>query len=395
MEEINPKNQPDREQVREFLHPSGTPTLVTEFSDSHSTTTLRGWINDTQLSLFILVSLTAGALYLTYLIFKPFLAALFVALIMSIAFFPLHRWVRRRVSNSYLAALVTTLAALLFILAPLLLVTARVTVEITTVGRSFIQESGVMETWPRHLNSLIDQVAEETGIPPEQLKAAVAAKSRELGRSLIGFASSIAQRFLRQMLTLLLGSVFLFSILRHSDELRIGALSLLPLSQQRARELATAVNEGVIANVYGMFAVGIAEGILIALGFWAVGLPSPLLWGVVATVLSYLPVVGVSLVWMPGCIVLAIRGNWTYAVLLFFWGLLVVSTSDGILRCHVVSERVKINSLLITLSLMGGVAVFGAIGFFVGPVVVVLLGSLIRILREEHASVREPKSRAA
>ena len=395
MKEINSNIQSDQEQAKQFPHSSETPSIVTEISDPAAMPTLGAWINDRQLSVFVLVSLTAGALYLTYLIFRPFLAALFVALIMSITFFPLHRWVRRRISNSYLAALITTLAAILFILVPVALVTARVAVEITTFAGSFIQESGVRDSWPHRMDSLVERVSEEMGVPAEQVKSGISNKSRELGRGLIALASSIAQRFFRQMMTVLLGSVFLFSILRHSDELRIGALSLLPLSPQRARELATAVNEGVIANVYGMFAVGIGEGILIALGFWLTGLPSPLLWGVVATVLSCLPVVGVSLVWVPGCIVLALRGNWTYAILLFFWGLVVVSTSDGILRCHVVSGRVKVNSLLITLSLMGGLAVFGAIGFFVGPVVVVLLGSLIRILREEHASVHESKIRAA
>jgi predicted PurR-regulated permease PerM len=89
------------------------------------------------------------------------------------------------------------------------------------------------------------------------------------------------------------------------------------------------------------------------------------------------------------------RGNWTFAILLFVWGVLVVATADGILRCRVVSGRVKVNPLLITLALMGGVSVFGPIGFFAGPVVVVLLVSLIRILREEHASVYESRQRVA
>lgn len=353
------------------------------------------WIDDRQLSLFVLMSLTAGTVYLTYIIFRPFLTALFVALIMAVAFSPLHKSVARRIHSNDVAALITTVLSMLLVLVPFILVSVRLGIEVTNFVKGVLQQLGNPNTWPDQLNSLIQQAAEETGMPAAQLKADISVRGREVGVWVLGFATSLAQRFFRQMMTVLLGSVFLFSLLRHSDELRQGALSLLPLSPHRARELAVAVNQGIIANIYGMFTVGIFEGILIAIGFWMAGLRSPLLWGTLATVLSCLPVVGVSLVWMPACIILALRGNWTSAVLLCIWGVVVVSAADGIVRSRVVSGRVKVNPLLITLSLMGGLSVFGAIGFFVGPVVVVVLASLVRILREEHASVQEARERAA
>ena len=134
---------------------------------------------------------------------------------------------------------------------------------------------------------------------------------------------------------------------------------------------------------------------MIAIGFWVTGVRSALVWGAIATLLSVLPYVGVTLVWMPACVLLALRGHWVNAIILAIWALIVVSTADGIIRGTVISGRVKTNSLLITLSLMGGLAVFGPIGFFVGPVVLVVFASLIRILREEHASVRAARNQAA
>lgn len=381
-ERLSPAEQ--KMQRSEELDPVAAPT-------AHHT----AWIDDKQLSMFVLLSFTAGAIYLTYIIFRPFLTALFVALVMAIAFFPLHKRVARRVHNSDAAALITTVLAMLFVLVPFTLVSARLAIEVTSTIRSVLQQVGDARTWPDQLNSLIEQTAQRTGVPAAQLKTDISVRGRELGVFALGFAAALAQRFAQQLMTVLLASCFLFSLLRSGDELRSGALSILPLSPNRARELAVAVNQGIVANIYGMFTVGVTEGILIAIGFWLAGLRSPLLWGTIATVLSCLPVVGVSLVWIPGCIVLAVRGNWTSAVLLFIWGLIVVSTADGIVRPRVVSGRVKINSLLITLSLMGGLSVFGAIGFFVGPVVVVLLASLLRILREEHASVQESRNRAA
>jgi predicted PurR-regulated permease PerM len=353
------------------------------------------WTDDKQLSLFVLLGLTAIAGYLTYIIFRPFLTALVVAIVMAIAFSPPHRWISRKVRNRYIAALLTTVLAMLLVLVPFLLVSVKLAIDINSNYRSFLNEFGNTANWPAQLDPVIEQVAEKTGMPAGQLRAKINRRARELGTRLVGIAGTIAQRFAQQMMTLLLGSVFLFSLLRSSDELRAGALSVLPLSTNRARELATTVNQGVIANIYGMVAVGIAEGILIAIGFWVTGLRSPLVWGAIATIFSVLPYVGVSLVFMPACVLLALRGHWANAIILAIWALIVVSTADGIIRCSVISGRVKANSLLITLSLMGGLAVFGPIGFFVGPVVVVVFASLIRMLREEHGSVRAARNQAA
>src|SRR5262249_20954724 len=243
------------------------------------------------------------------------------------------------------------------------------------------------------LDPLIQEAAQQTGVPATQLKAEITNRVRESGNWLLGFATSLARHFSQQLATAALVSAFLFSFFQSGDELRYGALSMLPLSPQRARELGTTVNQSIIANIYGMLAVAVAEGSLIALGFWLTGLRSPLIWGAIATVLSFLLFVGVSLVWVPVCIIRALRGERTNAVLLLVWCLVVVSTAEGIIRSHVVSGRVKMNSLLITLSLVGGLAVFGWIGFFLGAVVLTLVGALLRILREEHGSMRESRDR--
>lgn len=357
--------------------------------------TSSSWTDDKQLSLFVLLGLTAITGYLTYIIFRPFLTALVVAIVMAIAFSPPHRWISRRVRNKYVAALLTTAIAMLLVLVPLLVVSARLAIEANSNYRSFLNQYGNTANWPAQLDPVIEQIADKTGMPAGQLRAEINRRAREFGTRLVGIAGTLAQRFAQQMMTLLLGSVFLFSLLRGSDELRVGALSILPLSPNRARELAATVNQGVVANIYGMLAVGVAEGILISVGFWVTGLRSPLVWGAIATILSVVPYVGVSLVWMPACIVLVLRGNWVSAIILGTWALIVVSTADGIIRGSVISGRVKTNSLLITLSLMGGLAVFGPIGFFVGPVVIVVFASLIRMLREEHATARAMRNQAA
>jgi predicted PurR-regulated permease PerM len=347
------------------------------------------WAEDKKLSLIVLLTLTLVAAYLTYIVFRPFLTALFVALVMAIGFAPPHKWISQRVGNRSIAALITTALAIFLVLVPLTLVSARLAVEATTNYQTIMDK---VTNAGNRLDPVIHLAAEQTGIPASQLKADVNRRVREMGVRLVGIAGTLAQHFAQQMTTLLLGSLFLFPLLRSSDQFRYGALSVLPLSADRARELAIAVNQGIIANIYGMLAVAVAEGVLIAIGFWFSGLRSPVLWGGVATVLALLPYVGVSLVWIPACILLIMREHVLSGVLLCVWCLAVVSTADGVIRAAIISGHLKINSFLVTLSIMGGLAVFGPMGFFVGPVILVVFDSLLRILQEEHATMRAARN---
>ena len=353
------------------------------------------WTSDKQLSFLVLIGLTLAAAYFAYIIFQPFLTALFIAIIMAITSDPLHKWVSRRIRRRALAALATTGLVIFAVLIPITVVGAKVTIEALGNYRNMLSQMSNASTWPARLDPIIEEAAEQTGMSPVQLKAEITRRSRDLRAHLIAVAGTVAERFAQQMLMLALGAIFLYPLIRSGPELRAGALSLLPLPPERTRELAVAVNQGVIANIYGMLFVGVSEGVLIAIGFRIARLSSSLIWGAVATVLSILPVVGVSLVWISGCIYLLLQDQWVRAAFLGLWGLIIVSAADGVVRGRVVSDRTKTNPLLVTLSLMGGLAVFGPIGFFVGPVSVVVLGALMRILREEHSTVRDARTPAA
>jgi predicted PurR-regulated permease PerM len=353
------------------------------------------WMEDRTLSLYVLMVITTGAVYVIYLIFRPFLTSLFLALILAVTFFPVHKWFARWFRNTYFAALCTTGLALLIILVPFIFVGARLAAQATYIYSSVLQALRNPTLWPQALNPLLEKADDITGIPAAKLKADLNVYARQFASWLLRFGATFGRRLGQQIWAIALAFIFLVPLLRHGDEFRVGALSLLPLSRQRARELSLAIYEGIIADVYGVVAVGVAEGMLIAFGFWIVRLPSPLFWGTVAILLSCLPFFGVSMVWLPACVILAVQGQWNNALLLFVWCAIVVSTAEGMIRSRVVSGRARVNSMLIMLSIMGGLVTFGAVGIFVGPVVLVLVGTLVRILREEHATVHESRLRPA
>ena len=354
---------------------------------------------DRWLSLIVLLLLIVGAFYIAYLIFSPFLTAIFLAFVLAIAFAPLHKWISKRIRGANSAALATTVVVMLFIVVPFILVSLRLASEAASFYSATSQQWRSGTAWYNSVSGVseaLERVADHIGVPVQQLKSVVTGRAQNFGAWLLGMATWAARGALQQMATAALVFLVLFFLLRDRAEFRRGIFGLLPLPPRRLLELAAIVHESIVANIYGMFAVGLVQGILTAVGFWMTGLRAPLLWGVMAMVFSFVPLVGPSLIWIPGAVVLAMQGEMGKAALLSLWGAVVVSAADYIIRPKVASGgRVNANRLLVLLSFLGGVKAFGVIGIFVGPVMLALIIALLRILREEYAARQETTKLAA
>ena len=116
--------------------------------------------------------------------------------------------------------------------------------------------------------------------------------------------------------------------------------------------------------------------------FWALGLPSPLLWGVVMFFLSMIPMAGAFLVWVPAAIYLALTGAYVKAGVLVVWGVIVIGSIDNILSPRLVGRRASLHELLIFFAVLGGLQVFGVLGLVLGPVVVAMTLALIEMVRQ-------------
>jgi predicted PurR-regulated permease PerM len=141
--------------------------------------------------------------------------------------------------------------------------------------------------------------------------------------------------------------------------------------------------------------VGLIQGSLTALGWWMTGLRAPLLWGTIATLFSFVPLVGPALVWWPGVFFLAIQGRWIQAAVLLAWGAIVVTSADYIIRPRFAGGRNNANTLLVLLSLLGGLKAFGAVGIIAGPVVLSVVTALLSMVHEERAGQSETRKLAA
>jgi len=147
---------------------------------------------------------------------------------------------------------------------------------------------------------------------------------------------------------------------------------IVPLVEEEQIKFMKRGNDALRGVVYGIMLTAIIQGVLGAIGWWAVGLPSPLLFGALMTILVILPFVGASFVWIPGVIYLFLNEEYQSAVMLAIWGSCVIGMIDTFMRPKFISDKANISTFLVFMGVIGGIAVWGFLGVFMGPLILSL-----------------------
>jgi len=341
-----------------------------------------------RLSLVFLLLLTAAVLYLVWIVASPFLAPIVTAALLAIAIHPLFARLLRSTGSATLASLLATLLVLVVILVPTVVLINRVAHEIAGLYGWLNEQQSQQGSWSEYFGSLIERplqwAAERTGVSREQLRSATLSRLQTISAAMVQWGKSLVMNIGATIVDVMTTLLTLFFFLRDGDRIRMRIGSLLPMEPERYRELVSTIVASIEANVYGVLAVAVAQGILGAIAYAIVGLPSVMLWSVVTAAFSLVPVVGTACVWVVACGYLAAVGSWGKAAFMLAWGAGIISSADNIVRPLVLSGRVKMNTLLIFFSLVGGAQAFGIIGLFLGPMIVSVAMALLRMLEQER-----------
>ena len=186
--------------------------------------------------------------------------------------------------------------------------------------------------------------------------------------------------------------VTLFYLLRDGAQLVAGVRRAVPLEPERFDQLLARARDVTHATVFGNVLVAIVQGTLGGIAFALVGLPAATLWGTIMGFLALIPMVGPPLVWGPAAIYLALGGEIVRALVLAAIGALVIGSVDNLLRAVFVGGRARVHSLVVFLSVLGGIFVFGAVGVIAGPVLFVLAQLALEMgrLAAQSAEQRAP-----
>jgi predicted PurR-regulated permease PerM len=339
--------------------------------------TAAGWLPRERAAALALLAATALALYVCYRLALPFLPAITWALALAVVAHPLHGLISKRVKSPDVAAGLAVAAVALLIVAPGVFL-IRQLVSQATRGAAALKsqvESGQLQAAIESSPGL-SRVASWLG-PKLDVRAAAEWAASSAGPYLSSFAGGSLWALAQLAITFFT----LFYLLRDRREILKAVRSLLPLAQPETDRLFTRVGDTVYATLYGTFAVSLLQGILGGLMFWWLGLPGPLLWGAAMFLLSLIPVLGAPVVWVPAAAFLALTGSWWKALILAGWGLVVIGSIDNLLYPVLVGDRVRMHTLLVFFSVVGGIMLVGAAGLVLGPVAVVVTSLLLEVWR--------------
>jgi predicted PurR-regulated permease PerM len=179
----------------------------------------------------------------------------------------------------------------------------------------------------------------------------------------------------------------LFFFIRDGRAMATGAVGLVPLEPARRKDLMARLAAVTRAVVRGTVLTAIVQGFLLGIGFAIVGLPAPVVFGVIGAVLSVVPFGGTAIVWVPAVGVLLAQGRYTAAIALVVVGA-IVSSVDNFLKPLLISGRAFVPTLAVFIGVIGGLAAFGMIGLFLGPVVIALALALVSFAQEPGSQSR-------
>lgn len=340
-------------------------------------------------ALFLMV-LAGIALCLCYLLIAPFLKPAVFAAVLATIFYPVHARIGRRIRNQNIAAALTTAAVMLVFSAISVFLGRALVAGLRDTYESLTGSVAAKERLSVFILQFVDRaiawLSHYVPVSVPNLQTTILSQAENAVSTLLtitaGLVGGVSALGLNAFITIFV--LFFFFRDGRSMLRRVGVM--LPLKPDQARRLFTRVRDTLDAIVYGTLAMAAIQGTLTGLAFWFLGLTSPVLWGLVATLLAVFPIVGTACVWGPAACLLFFSGHWIKAIILVMWGLAVVHPVDNILRPYLIGSRAKLSVLYVFFAVVGGLKAFGLLGLFIGPLILAVTAALLTFVREERRS---------
>lgn len=305
----------------------------------------------------------------------PFLSAIVGAITLAVVTYRPYRWLETRAKHPTFAAVLGVLAVTVSIITPAFFLVEELArqalsgVNMLRTGEPQQRLAGLLDRHPA-IASRLESIASQINL--EQTSQSTASY---IASHLAGLLGNTFGAF-----TQLVVMVFILFFLYRDHRLAITSLkAILPLDDPEKELLLDRASGTIYATALGRVAVAGAQGFIAGLAFWVLGVDSAAFWGLVTALVAIIPAVGASIVWIPVVVYLAITGHWAKAGLLAAWGGLVVSTIDNFLYPILVGSRLQQHTVMVLISVIGAISLFGVSGLIIGPVTLTLAKTLLEI----------------
>jgi predicted PurR-regulated permease PerM len=340
---------------------------------------------------FILLAIIVSVLM--WEIISPFVLTLITAGVAAIIVSPLETRLRRHVGHPHLSAFVMTVLVFFLIFIPLLLASIVMVQQVIDLVRGAIADGG---TWPTTVDLAANPLI---GRLPDVIRDQILAVdfvslfqgvtvwfAQNIGAVAASTLSFTAKFFLNTVLFF----ISLYYFLSDREKITKEVLVLSPLKDTDDRTIIGRIVKTVRAVVFGSLTVATVQGIMAAIGMAIFGVPGFLVWGALTIVASQVPLIGVSVVMVPAVLYLVITGSLEAAIGLAIWAGVMVGLADNLLSPFLIKGKTNMHALLILLSILGAIQLFGPIGLVIGPTVLAAFLVVVEMYKsgilEKHRS---------
>jgi predicted PurR-regulated permease PerM len=315
--------------------------------------------------------------FLSFEIMSPYFSALFLGGIFAVLFSPLYRRLLRMVKgHETYAALLSVILVLCLVLLPLVFLGVLLFQEVFSIYGALTSENNFVLL----ANKLTDFVTVyiQQFVPSFTINADLSVYAKEALGWIAVHLNSFFSGILSLIFQIFLVIIAMFFLLRDGTKLRMFAIKLSPLDDAYDESILSKLEHAISSIVTGTLFTAIIQGTLVGIGFAIFGVPNSVLWGSTAVVAALIPMVGTSIVTIPAGIIFLFGGNLVAGIGLIVWALFVGSI-DNLIRPFLIKRGVNVHPFFILLSVLGGLAYFGPIGFLAGPIVLAFFFTLLEI----------------
>lgn len=339
------------------------------------------------ISFSILILVVLG--YLTYKIFMPFISAVVWAVVGTIIFYPVYKFILKILKSKSLASALTLFLAFVIIIGPFFSLFFVLLEEVKSFAdqpdKGFLESVKDFFAVPE-VAKVVNKAQSYFGIEDVEIVDIIQLNIKKFGKSIFEHLSTWIGNLAKIVLNLVFMGFTMFFFLKDGVDFLEKLRKYLPFSEIQREKLRVQIKDMIVTTVYGGVIVAAAQGSLGGIAFFALGIGSPVLWGFAMAVASFLPLVGTSIIWLPVSIYLFVAGSYAKGIILALFGILVIGIIDNVVRPIIISGRTKIPTLMIFFSVIGGINFFGFIGFIIGPLVVALFISVFAIFSDVEGS---------
>ncbi len=346
-----------------------------------------------QLFTVVFFALLALLLYQIGLILQPFLFPAIWAALLAHWVFPLHRRLTSLVrGRDTLSAGCLTVGVLTVVVVPVVLMSVvfvREAVAVEQTIHEWIVAGGVQQLPERVatvpvIGNWLRSLVSGGGGQPVSMEDSLVSGAKWLSQFLVSQMGDLLKNAVVLVSNFFIMLLVLFFLFKDGERWMDSLYELIPMEESHKRKILTRLDQTVRAVVKGMLVTAMVQGVLAGLVYLILSVPFPMVLTALTIVLAPIPFGGTALIWGPVTLYLLWIGSMGKALVMLAWGIGVVSTVDQFLRPWLIGQDVQIPVLLLVLSVLGGLGLYGLLGLFVGPIIISLFMTAIQIYREEY-----------